>query len=78
MNFFLLFFIKGNKIQVRCQSLIMDLPAKAAALNIKQFNGEHGCVSCFHPGEYRGDLHANIYPPIQVNIKYFKIQKEPG
>jgi hypothetical protein len=56
----------------------MDLPAKAAALNIKQFNGEHGCVSCFHPGEYRGDLHANIYPPIQVNIKYFKIQKEPG
>ena len=29
---------------------IFDLIAKAPILNMKQFNGEHGCSTCTHPG----------------------------
>ena len=29
----------------------MDLPAKASVLNVKQFNGELGWITCDHPGE---------------------------
>jgi hypothetical protein len=53
--------LKENKFKldsfvfdVRIQSFLMDLPAKAAVLNIKQFNGEFGCLACDHPGESRG------------------------
>ena len=27
------------------------MPAKAAVLNMKQFNGHYGCPTCLHPGE---------------------------
>lgn len=30
---------------------VFDLPAKAAVLNAKQFNGKHGCSVCVHPGQ---------------------------
>ena len=29
---------------------VFDLPAKAAVLCAKQYNGEHGCAVCVHPG----------------------------
>ena len=44
----------------------MDLPAKAAALNVKQFNGEFGCLNCLHPGEYSKIHRKTIYPPKEV------------
>ncbi|KAJ8666492.1 hypothetical protein QAD02_008154 [Eretmocerus hayati] len=28
----------------------LDLPARAAAQNVMQYNGEHGCTFCEHPG----------------------------
>lgn len=53
---------------MRTQCLIADLPAKAAMLNIKQFNGEYGCAVCLHPGESSG-RGVRIYPyNRQVNI----------
>ena len=36
------------KVQVEGQ--LADLPAKAASLNMKQFNGKFGCSICYHPG----------------------------
>jgi len=33
------------------QAELADLPAKAASLNMKQFNGRHGCSVCYHPGQ---------------------------
>ena len=41
---------------------VLDLPAKAAVLCMKQFNGEHGCAVCLHPGT-RLDNGARIYKP---------------
>ena len=40
---------------------VFDLPAKAAALNVKQFNGEYGCNYCLDKGKYV--LRRRIYPP---------------
>ena len=31
---------------------IFDLIAKAPLVNMKQFNGEYGCLTCTHPGTY--------------------------
>ena len=31
---------------------IFDLIAKAPIVNMKQFNGEYGCLTCTHPGTY--------------------------
>lgn len=44
----------------------MDLPAKAAVVNAKQFNGEFGCIYCYHPGEYCRLFNKRIYPPLKV------------
>ena len=41
---------------------IFDLPAKAAVLNAKQFNGKYGCSVCMHPGN-RLSNNSRIYPP---------------
>lgn len=54
--------------QLRVQSLIVDMPAKAAIINIKQFNGEYGCPACFEPGEYIKNLHKRIYRNTTVII----------
>lgn len=40
---------------------IFDLPAKAAVLCAKQFNGKYGCSVCLHPGVYSG--RSLKYPP---------------
>ena len=36
----------------RIQSVVPHLPAKALLLNIKQYNGKFGCITCKHPGRY--------------------------
>lgn len=41
---------------------VFDLPAKAAVLNAKQFNGEYGCSVCLHPGK-RLPNNARVYLP---------------
>ena len=45
---------------------LYDLPAKSMICNIKQFNGEFGCPSCFHPGKKIGRVRKfpldQLYP----------------
>lgn len=41
---------------------VFDLPAKAAVLSVKQFNGKHGCTVCTHPGKKIG-RNTRVYPP---------------
>ncbi len=60
------------KVLLRCQSFIADLPACAAFLNVKQFNGYFGCINCFHPGTYSAEYRKMIYKPlknVQVGLK---------
>lgn len=45
---------------------VFDLPAKAAVLASKQFNGEFGCSVCLHPG-HRLSNNSRIYLP---NVTY--------
>lgn len=42
-----------------------DLPAQASTINVKQYNGEFGCLFCHHSGDYvpSGKGHARIYLP---------------
>ena len=47
-------------IRVKLLFCVFDLVAKAAVLNIKQFNGSYGCPTCLHPGEHHG---IQVYPP---------------
>ena len=37
-------------VKARLLCTVMDLPALAAMLNCKQYNGKHGCSTCKHPG----------------------------
>ena len=39
-------------IYLNVQSQLADLPAKAASLKMKQYNGQYGCTICYHPGSY--------------------------
>ena len=41
---------------------IFDLPGKAAALDMKQFNGEYGCSVCLNPGVHQNGAH--VYLPL--------------
>lgn len=41
---------------------VFDLPAKAAVLSAKQYNGEYGCSVCIHPGK-RLPNNARVYLP---------------
>ena len=63
--------IKSNFI---CRAMLLcgtcDLPAKAMAYNMVQYNGYYGCSHCLQSGktfktEQRGNVH--IYPYIQDN-----------
>ena len=53
--------------------MIADLPAKAAMLNIKQFNGEFGCITCLHPGESSGPGVRIYNYDTQVKNPFFKM-----
>jgi hypothetical protein len=45
--------IDNDHIQVKVGVVVstVDLPAKAAMMNMTLFNGQHGCVTCEEPGE---------------------------
>ena len=45
---------------------IFDLPAKAAATNTKQYNGEFGCFYCLDKGKIHN--RARIYSPDEQHI----------
>ena len=61
------FEIEDLSTNLRCQMLLVDLPAKAACLNHKQFNGYYGCTHCF----IRGVRVANIkFPPHQDSVNF--------
>lgn len=49
--------------RAKLELAVFDLPAKAAALCAKQFNGKHGCSVCLHPGEYY--CRRRVYSPVQ-------------
>lgn len=52
-------------IRIKLVFGVFDLPAKAAVLNSKQFNGEYGCAVCLHPGK-RLPNNARVYLPDTV------------
>ncbi len=58
-------------VRVKLLFGVFDLIAKAAVLNMKQFNGEHGCPTCLHPGERHS--RTQTYPP-----SYFPIRTQDG
>ena len=68
-------------IQVKLVMEIFDLPAKASALCIKQYNGKYGCSVCEHPGK-RLSNQANIYLPDTHQIRTYASvvleQKKPN
>lgn len=39
----------------------MDLPARAILLNMKQWNGQHGCLYCESPGSTVPGNHLHRY-----------------
>ena len=51
-----------KRIRAKVVMGIFDLPAKAAVLCAKQYNGQHGCSVCVHPGERLGNG-ARVYRP---------------
>jgi len=54
----------GNNMTIRARLVmgIFDLPAKAAVLAAKQFNGKFGCSVCLHPGK-RLNTNSRVYLP---------------
>ena len=64
-------FVKAYvKLAVVCCTV--DLPAKAGLLNMTQYNGTQGCISCEEPGEVvsSGKGHARSYPYRPKDDKY--------
>uniref|UniRef100_A0A1X7UEC1 Uncharacterized protein n=1 Tax=Amphimedon queenslandica TaxID=400682 RepID=A0A1X7UEC1_AMPQE len=55
--------IPGSAVCIRAKLVmaVFDLPARAAATNTKQFNGEYGCTYCLDKGRIVNRAH--IYPP---------------
>lgn len=51
-----------STIRAKLAMGIFDLPAKASALCVKQYNGMYGCTVCEHPGK-RLSNRANVYLP---------------
>lgn len=70
--------IKTIKLTFKIHGLIADSPARAKALNMKQFNGKFGCTLCMHPSERNSSNTASIYPilkekiEIRTNSQYLK------
>ena len=52
-------------IRARLVMGIFDLPAKAAVLCAKQYNGKYGCSVCLHPGKRLAN-NARVYLPDKV------------
>ena len=43
----------------------MDLPARAYALRMKKFNGQHGCLYYYHPGVTTPSNHLHRFWPMR-------------
>lgn len=54
---------QNNVIRIRIVALVADLPAKAACLNMTQFNGYYACNFCEVKGTYLLESHKMTYPP---------------
>ena len=52
--------------KLRIQGQVADLPAKAASINLKQFNGKFGCSVCLEPGEKDRDNPLLKYYPYKA------------
>ena len=46
---------------------VFDLPARAMAVNMKQFNGYYGCLKCLDKGEHINNRH--LYLPTEPHTK---------
>lgn len=58
------------KVHAICILASMDLPARAIVTNTKQFNGEHGCLYCEHPGVPRPNNHrVRCWPHIECSAR---------
>lgn len=55
-------------IRAKLVMLVFDLPAKAAILYCKQYNGKFGCSVCLHPGR-RLSNNARIYSPHKDSLQ---------
>ena len=53
--------IGNQQYRVLALACVFDLPAKAAVLNMKQYNGENGCTYCEAKGQIHGNGCARIY-----------------
>jgi predicted HAD superfamily hydrolase len=79
---YIIFILKGCfNLNIRCHSFFADLLARAAFLNIKQFNGYYGCLNCFHPGEYDQASSKLIFKPkdnvpLKTNAIYNQLSKK--
>lgn len=52
------------------EAALHDLPAKAASLKMKQFNGKFGCSICLHPGErLNQDSLVWVYPFTEEEVE---------
>lgn len=57
----------GNQtIHCKVVFAVFDLPAKAAVLCAKQYNGKYGCSVCLHPGK-RLSNNTRVYTPDSVH-----------
>lgn len=43
----------------------LDSVARCKVLNMKQYNGSHGCTYCLHPGETKATNYSRCYPYLQ-------------
>ena len=54
---------QGNIVRIRIVALVADLPAKAACLNMTQFNSYYPCIFCEVKGTYLLESHKMTYSP---------------
>ncbi|CAF1045760.1 unnamed protein product [Brachionus calyciflorus] len=73
--------IETDLYSIELAAFFSDSPARAKALNIVQFNGEFGCLHCFHPGENilsKGNkrIFTNDNYQIKSNEAYLELVEE--
>ena len=57
-------------VKAKLSLAVFDLPAKAAVLNCKQFNGNYGCSVCLNPGFQQG--RCRVYLPRKYCMRTHK------
>lgn len=54
--------INGLLVKVKIHGFIADTPARCKALNCIYFNGNYGCIFCYHPTGRHSNKKTIIYP----------------